>query len=173
MKRASMWALLGACLLLALNVGHAAESPTGWICISEVSTGFHYDAQTQKWSAISFESGHRYLVRKQNEKEKEAYQNPNGWRRQLGMPVDIAYTVCKSGKECFSPTYYCVYPPNETSGNMSCVDTIGIVAFVFNIKTLRMQEYYFGGYMSQGLPWVSDTVNPDTPFLEIGTCSPL
>lgn len=40
-------------------------------------------------------------------------------------------------------------------------------SFSFNKETLRFQLYYTGGFLD------GDALNHDTPYIEIGRCSPL
>lgn len=127
-------------LLYCVPAGYA-QVPEAYVCLSELATGFIRNEKTASWDIAKFRV----------EKERFLVTNKGG-----------RWSWNEFGKE--DPFGDCS-PPND-AGYMFCNALLTTV--VFNKKNLRFQNYYQGGYISEGIPGVKTT---DTPYITIGTCS--
>jgi len=137
-------ALIPTLLLLAMPA-YAADF---YICTADKSTGFIY--KDNEWQAANFDvNQNRYLVRKAT--EDDLHSNVPWLYGEIGQPVLAG--------ECDEPF---------VTGLLNCRSAGQ--DFRMNTKTMRSQLYYWIGYVAS-----NDTgVRPiDTPFIEIGRCSPL
>ena len=116
-----------------------------WICIADSATGFSY--QGGKWVPTNFNvEGKRYLISK-----KQYRQNKN----------DMRYHVTRIGRQY---AYACQKDSPNEFGMIFCQD---IIEFKFNVNALRYMSIYSVGY------FMGNDEDSDTPYIEIGTCSPL
>ena len=117
-----------------------------WICIADSATGFSY--QGGKWVPTNFSvEGKRYLISK-----KQYRQNKN----------DMRYHVTKIGER---HAYACQKDSPNEFGMVFCQDLL--TEFKINVTALRYMSIYSVGYFDG-----SDD-DSNTPYIEIGTCSPL
>ena len=137
-------ALLVAGLVLAGLVS-AADS---YICAADRSTGFIY--KDNEWQAVNFDvSQNRYLVRKAT--EDDSHSSSPWLYGEFGQSI--------LGGQCDEPF---------STGLMICRSAGQ--DFRVNISKMRYQLYYWVGYIIS-----NDTSShrSDTPYIEIGRCSPL
>ena len=132
-----------AAIALVLALSSPAMS-SEWLCVPFKSTGYKWANET--WQSVDFNTPHTFLVA-----EVPAYP----W---LGGEVGIHVT--KVGDA--NPNYRC---PAFQGDQIAC-GGLGM-GFVFNRESLRYQELYGFGYIDG-----SDAPG-NTPYLEIGKCSPL
>ena len=117
-----------------------------YLCIADQSTGFSFDKTTEQWSATNFNvSENKYIVR----------------RIRIRDPADSIF-IDWQGE---IPEIICEERINVRS--LMC-DESNHADFFFSAKTMRYMKVSSFGYL---VPL--DQVGDDTPFIEIGKCSPL
>ena len=145
-------------IILAALVGVLASGTAyaeGWLCIADQSAGFSYDETRKKWEATIFKTDNKYLVRRPDPK-----QGIKTFKRKL------AWEVYKFGNNV--PFFGC----SKEIGGLGWLACSGIGKFSFHEKALRFMRIYHFGYTHRGTLENPDN-NSDTPFIEIGTCTPL
>ena len=148
-------------IILAALVGMLVSGPAyaeGWLCIANAVTGFKYDEPTKKWKSSYFKVGNKYLIKRPDPKYLWLFEEQSG----------SIWVVNEFGRGL--PSWFC---PEE-------IDKIGWLTcdawggdFPFNKKALRFMRLYLAGYLDGGTPKYPDTKHSDTPYMEIGTCTPL
>jgi hypothetical protein len=121
---------------------------TAYLCVPTISVGFTLNKTTGLWRPANFSvSGTRYLLKKQ----------PVGWAwSEFGAtgPADKCDDVNQGGY----------------------IDCHGLVMnIMFDQKTLRFQEIQPFGYVGglwRMMPGTESAEGADTPFIEIGSCTP-
>jgi hypothetical protein len=169
--RAVRGAIGGIALAGSMTSAHA----DGWLCVSDKSTGFSYDKFTKSWNISNFHADNKYIVRRPNAKDIKTWGD-------IDSTLHLEYLMFPMGEEVlfdgFTPNERpCDQPISQVNAKESLYSGVlickwGLDTFSINTRTLRMQYHYAMGYIQQGngpLPY--DQV--DTPFLEIGKCSPL
>ena len=132
-------------LVLLLGISNAAD---GYICVAVKSTGFTYE--NGEWISANFDVDEkRYLVRKRTDTDEHS---DSPW-----LYGEFGESVLAG--QCDEP---------YSTGLMNCRS--GTEDFKLNTKTMRYQLYYWVGYVASNDTGVR---RRDTPFLEIGKCSPL
>jgi hypothetical protein len=150
-------------LLVQIGHGLAADTPPGWLCVSDKAAGFSYDKKTKSWNPITFRTSDKYIVRKPSSNEMSLLQSVYG--------------------DALKPTSYVVVTLGE-SDPLLCDDIdklTGVITcggrfeqFAIEPHSLRMQRYYKAGYLSQYSEYnAKRKEDPDTPEIQIGRCSPL
>ncbi|QTP59551.1 hypothetical protein HNO53_12990 [Billgrantia antri] len=135
---------------LMIGVSTSANAEDKYICAADSSVGFAYNQLTQTWNNASFNSEARYVVSEPGESEESEY------------------VITEIGQQF--PDGFCKNGFNEY-GFLHC-NTIG-GSFKFNRNTGRyLLAYHFGYYSvpKEDLGTVEEGNN--TPYIEIGTCSP-
>ncbi len=131
------------CFLFLTHAVTAAEDKK-WICVANAATGFSY--QNGKWVATNFNiKDSRYIVSK----------------KQTIITKEMIYHVTKVGEEY---GYECDKDSPSEYDWIICKGG----DFRFNVNTLRYILAYLVGYTY----WPEGDKDSDTPFIEIGTCSP-
>ena len=115
-----------------------------YLCVPEHSTGFSYDNVQKEWKNTKFKTDHKYLISERDGTEYAFYVT------RVGDPIALSF--CESDF-------------NE-SGFLSCS---GIGEFHFNKKNGRYLYSYSIGYYNV---LSGKDEGADTPYLEIGKCSP-
>ena len=129
-------------LLISTN-SSLALSQTSYLCIPDLSTGFAYRKNLDKWTTTTFDvSKDKYLLSKSSKGEWQ-------WKN--------------FGKE---GSLTCDGEINEY-GYLNCN---GSEQISFNKKNLRFMLIYKVGYLNKG---ILGNEGEDTPRMDIGTCSPL
>lgn len=129
-------------LLISTN-SSLALSQTSYLCIPDLSTGFVYRKNLDKWATTTFDvSKNKYLLSKSS----------NGlWQwKNFGKELSIN---CKGEIDEY--------------GYLICN---GMEQITFNKKSLRFIKIYKVGYVNKG---IVGNEGEDTPSMDIGTCSPL
>lgn len=127
-----------------------------YLCVAELSTGFKYDRDEKKWEQADFKAGSKYIIGKTDEVEEKLFDKKFVFKvSQLG-DNDSKY-FCKEGF--------------DSVGNLSCT---GAGQFNFNKKNGRYLFVYPMGYVNvlPGGRYFQTDEESDTPFIEIGKCSP-
>lgn len=129
-------------LLISTN-SSLALSQTSYLCIPDLSTGFVYRKNLDKWTTTTFDvSKDKYLLSKSS----------NGmWQwKNFGKENSI---------ECDGEF--------SKNGYLNCNKFEQVT---FNKRNLRFIKVYNVGYVNKG---IIGNEGEDTPSMEIGTCSPL
>jgi hypothetical protein len=141
---------------IALGVGAGAAAGAqvpsdggNYLCVSESSAGFRYDKQTKTWKGTNFRTDDKYLI--------APSKSPN-----------YAFQVTRVGES--SPAVSCDNGFNEP-GYLHCEGIGG--EFKFNRRNGRFLFAFVTGYFNV-IPSLNDITDEtsDTPFIEIGKCSP-
>lgn len=144
--------IIAGLLSLAATAACAADS---YLCVTQMVTGFVYDKDAGEWSSASFNANRRYVV-------SRARVDGFAWEVvQVGETRPS--TLCKSDF--------------TGAGNLSCE---GSHQFKMNRTNRRFLHAYLMGYWTDRSGEPGAMGNPylfkegeNTPFVEIGTCSPL
>ena len=120
----------------------AAEQYT---CVAEETVGFMYNKATKEWAGAIHKTGNKYIISK-----------PYG--------SHFAYQVIQVGRSV--PISNCLSGFND-KGNLSCSGLSS--KFRINNKSRRFLLFYISGYYSSD---ESNDDKSDTPYMEIGKCSP-
>ena len=94
-----------------------------WLCVTDLSTGFHYDRATKNWREATFEPGGKFII---------THSDTDG----------ISYEVKRVGQDiaaCFCPNDY------DQNGYLYCS---GFFNFKFNKKNGRFIYTYPIGYVN-------------------------
>ena len=144
-------ALYAACCSTTIALaGVPTDSRTGqYLCVSERSAGFKFDARADSWASTNFRTEAKYLVAPSKN-------------------AQYAFQITKVGENI--PTASCEDGFNEP-GYLLCTGIGG--EFKFNRDNGRFLLVYAIGYFNV-LPKLNQITDEksDTPFLEIGKCSP-
>ena len=135
-------------LLAVLFAAGPVVGADAYVCTADRSTGFIF--KDSEWQAVNFDvSQNRYLVRKATEDDTHS---TSPWiYGEFGQPI--------LGGQCDEPF---------VTGLMSCRSAGQ--DFRMNTKTMRYQLYYWIGYVISNESGIHPS---DTPYIEIGRCSPL
>lgn len=143
--------VLGGVLCLTVQPATAAEEQ--YLCVAEKVSGFIFNKSSETWESTTFRTDRKYLIAPTKEHK-----------------VRGAFQITEVGQSV--PSYFCKEPFNE-GVILYCALTIGLgdlklVDFRFNKENGRFLKAQLVGYF----------FNPsgeggDTPFLEIGKCSPM
>lgn len=137
-----------AFLLVFLLAAGPVRAADAYICTADSSTGFVF--KNSDWQSVNFGvSKNRYLVRKAT--ADDAHSTSPWLYGEFGQPI--------LGGQCDEPF---------ATGLMNCRSAGQ--DFRMNIKTMRYQLYYWIGYVISNESGIHSS---DTPYLEIGRCSPL
>ena len=129
--------------------GNLAISQDAYICIPTARTGFSMNLSTKKWEQTRFRiDDDKKILKKNNDKWE--------WRK---FGVNYSYSDCTSGGDPNSKGGF------NSAGFMFCSTIAGNMRISKN--TLRYIETFEYGYFD------GKDNNDNTPFIEIGTCSPL
>ena len=143
-----------------LMLNSSAMAAETYLCIPDMATGFAFDKASQKWHPAQFKvSGEKHLLKR--------VANGATWN-EFGSTLPPIQFQCSDFNEWGST--FCSTPG---------------ATITFNEKNLRYQYIYPGSYITHGLPvppkysgvekdWITSMLHtPDTPSIEIGTCSNL
>jgi Na+-translocating ferredoxin:NAD+ oxidoreductase RnfG subunit len=138
--------ILAAICVLLSGIAYTSEQ---YICTADKATGFSYNKSLKQWQSTHFKTDTKYIISMSDNKSL------------------AEFVVRKVGDS--EPTIYCKDSFNE-AGYLHCED---ITTFKFNRKNGRYISVNLLGYFNviPGLNKITDE-NSDTPYLEIGKCSP-
>lgn len=155
MTRLHFLALTAVILISVLLATAGSAGAQQFLCVADKGTGFAYSTDSKTWDIASFNiDDDRYLI---------APSNP------VGLTPNL-FLVTKLGQS--SPRARCSDGFNRF-GFLICTDGIGGVEFRFSRDNLRFIYIYRLGYYNvvsgrdNGV-----TEESDTPFMQIGKCSP-
>jgi len=135
-------------VLVFLSVAGPVGAADAYICTADGSTGFVF--RNSEWQTVSFEvSQNRYLVRKATENDDHS---TSPW-----LYGEFGQSIL--GGQCDEPF---------STGLMNCRSAGQ--DFRMNTKTMRYQLYPWIGYVISNESGIHSS---DTPYIEIGRCSPL
>lgn len=138
--------VLLAAMVLVLATAADAQTPATaqkYLCIADHATGFEFNLRAKGWRPSHFKADERYIVRKTG--------NSGSW------------SVFKFGFK--SPSCTGTDLKSGQNNYFNCL----LGEFVFHTGDLRYLYFYRGSYLgSKG-----KENSPDTPFIEIGECSPI
>ena len=145
-----LWALavtMSAVVLICVPRDSYAE---GWLCIAEQSAGFNYNAVRKKWESTIFRTDAKFIIRK---------------------PIDSdllkgTWVVAELGDKITWVS--CENDVNEW-GYLYCRGPSRV--FNFNTDNQRFMWTYSYGYYS--VVRGKKDEDSDTPYMEIGRCSPI
>lgn len=133
------------------GVSHADQ----YLCVAGQTTGFAFDEKAKKWVVTSFKNeDDKFIVSEAGDTKSRIYES-------------VKYNVTKLGSS--SPSFRCEYEFTNL-GFLFCKATLRMGTFKFNRINGRYLRTYSVGYYNV-LPDETDKTS-DTPFVEIGTCSP-
>ena len=132
-------------LLLVSSICSAEQ----YICIAETSAGFNYSETSKKWESTRFNTEKKYII---SESDSEYYA-----REVVRIGSDYPVASCVEGF--------------NSHGYLLCSSSFH--DFRFQKENGRYLISYFGGYYNvmPSLNEITDSTS-DTPFMEIGKCSP-
>ena len=116
-----------------------------YLCVAEQAAGFSYDKEKKEWKTTTFGVRSKYVVSKA-EGAKHAFE-----------VTEIGKTV---------PSFYCE-SDFDRLGFLRCPNALG--EFKFNKDNGRYLSSYLAGYYDM---LSEEHEGSDTPYLEIGKCSP-
>ena len=141
-----------------------AASADGWICIPDRATGVIFDKGTGSWHEARFGVyGKRYIIRHLTDAERR------GWELTLG-PQDHSPLQFEFGEVGSHDLEPCIYDHVDKNGNHTLICGLSLAErhIQFSPQTLRFQYVYLVGYVLPG-----NVEGEDTPYIEIGKCSPI
>jgi hypothetical protein len=149
MKAMLFVAALAALVSGVLFTHPSTASGEQYLCVTEKSSGFSFDARSGSWNSTTFRIEAKYLIARSREP---------GYMFQVTKIGDTYSTAnCKEGF-------------NEP-GYLFCYGVGG--EFKFNKKNGRFLNVHSLGYFNV-VPGVNNSTDQssDTPYIEIGKCSP-
>ena len=141
--------LIGTCLM-TIPVVSAAVSANGYICDTDMSTGFAYDKGQERWHIATFASTKKFVVAR-----GKASSDP--W---TVTEVGSAYPTCSSGRWREDGFFFC--------------DAGLLGEFIMHSKDLRFEYVYLYGYVGVNHAPPALHLAPegdDDPALLIGRCT--
>jgi hypothetical protein len=141
----SLRSAFGAVALCALGMSPAYAER--FLCVAEHAAGVVYDEVRKQWQPAVGRTDRKYIIAEPDESINLLYE----------------FVVTEVGDSYFS--YYCI-DGFDQSGLIRCSSSYGYL--MMNKNTGRFQSHYDYGYMEG--PERDSTDN--TPFVQIGTCSP-
>ncbi len=137
--------LATACLLLS-DVAYAGEQ---YLCTADRASGFSFNKSSKEWEHTTFKANSKYVISKPDDGSS-------------------AFVVREIGQSF--PTAWCKDAFNQ-AGFLFCEGIGG--DFKFNRRNGRFISAYLMGYFNvvPGVNEITDATS-DTPYVEIGKCSP-
>ena len=134
----------------------------GWLCVAEQSAGFHYNKTTKKWESTRLTTSSKFLIRKPTPSLVPIPDYP-------GKPPD-PWVVVEFGKK--SPKFLCERKHDYLTDllnrvELNCKGSPGGKSFLFDGGVLKYMVISPWGYMHR-FP-----ADAPTPYMEIGTCTPM
>lgn len=143
--------ILGIVLAVMPLAGHGEDSKRladAYICIPDLATGFRYDEKAHQWVISSFKvRGEKYLFKK----------DASGLWKWSEFGTTTQPVECEDNAYARERIWIRCHSHFHTA--------------IFSFRALRFQHVTLGGYVHGHAP--SDANKPDTPYIEIGTCTPL
>ena len=143
----------------------SAEAQSSFLCITDHATGFAFNKSSKQWSSVSFKAGDKYIVSKITPETGKPFDSLKWYVRKFGEPALPQIGFPLSGcKEDFNDV-----------GNLFCD---GWVRFYLSKRNLRFFMVSHIGYWSDWPDELtgknkSSVEGANTPYMEIGKCSPL
>ncbi len=160
MRFVTVLLLLGATAVLAQDTAKGKS----YLCIADKSTGFTFNESTASWDQTNFRvDDNKYLVRPAKPDDDLVFASRE----------TFVYGVWRLGED--KVMIECDHAPNEYHW-LRC--NRSSESFTLNTKSNRFMLTFRGSYLvSTFTPGVADSSGEDrggdTPFIEIGKCSPL
>ncbi len=157
MKKPSLFAIAAAVILIS-TPAHAE----GWLCIADSIAGFQYHENSKKWEPATSKAQDKYIIRRP--KEGDIY------------PIEawiVDYKSAKWGVYKFGESIMQHPCPNEIEklDRLNC--GFRFQGFSMAGKTLRYMQHNLAGYTNHGPKGMWSDSKENTPYIEIGKCSPL
>ena len=129
----------------------SALANDAYLCIAEASGGVGYNKTLGKWQGSAFPTEDKYIFRRAKPGDEITFR-----------PMPGVWGLFEFGKT--NPIVYCYkeFPENQYQ---YCEEFL--FKLEISLKTLRFQLYCPGNYID---PKVEGS---DTPFVTVGTCSPI
>ncbi|MEK6803935.1 MAG: hypothetical protein AABZ34_14895 [Nitrospirota bacterium] len=144
---------LNRTLLLALFVlVPSIVNAEAYLCVADMSTGFVFDKQNKTWKKAYFTDSTKYMVARSSADAEGKWEV-----KEIGQSVAAA--SCENGF--------------TSLGALNCE---GFLEFRMNKNSLRFLSAYLIGYWTDAIPGNSSDAfreGGNSPFVEIGKCSPL
>ncbi len=150
------WMLVLLLFLFPLNL-----SAFPYLCIMESSVGYSKNENTKKWERQRFTAGEKYLLKKSVLKSNIAVLNKFGEEYSVSMCGEIELVREKKITDLEKEIL------KQNKKKRGVLDCEGILNAKINVKTLEIIMYGYGGYA------YGDEANTDSPYLSIGSCTPL
>lgn len=141
----SLRTAIGAVTLCALGMSPAYADR--YLCIAELAAGLSFDEARKKWEPSPFLADSKYIIAEPDESISSLYE----------------FVVTEVGLSSFS--YVCVSEFND-AGFIRCDGAFGY--FMMNKTSGRFQSHYDYGYIEGP----EEDSRANTPYVQIGTCSP-
>lgn len=153
-----LWVAFVAGIMVSIG-DRAAAQPDQYLCVPDQSIGFRFDKASRHWAATSFSPTEKYVLRTVRPSDLAAYgpllKGATWGFFQVGekLPLGSCKVDAVMGLTCFE----------------------GVLSVDFDQGSGRFQTYARGNYVDQAfveqLPPDTRPKQPDTPFIEIGTCT--
>lgn len=144
--------LVGLSLLFVAN---SAPAENAFFCTADKSTGFSFQKDSGEWAQTKFNTqNEKYILRPMTKEERFQHEAVG------------AYALFKLGET--DPEIRCTKAPYISGDNLAFVNCSYFgSALRFAQKTLRYVITFQGSYI------LDNPESTDTPYIEIGKCSPL
>jgi len=156
MKQIIIFILAIVCVLLS-QVGHADEK---YICTADRATGFKFNSSSKQWEVVNFKNDAKYVISRLIDEKIIS--------KAVKMGITKEFAVTRVGQSI--PDAKC--KEFNEYGYLFCE---GILDFKFNRKNGRYLAAYTIGYIQVGSDIGKKKLvdeDSDTPYIEIGKCSP-
>ena len=136
-------------IILYLGVATSGFAGDSYLCITDKASGFLYDKDTKEWKSAEFEPGEKYILKK-SKKTIDVFTPDAEVGDFLIYNLESSFSAGYCSKIASRGYIY------------DCKLWTGIAKF--NEKKMIFLKVYTPGY------WDNSTLN--TPYMEIGKCSP-
>jgi hypothetical protein len=150
--------LLTASLLIFAN--GVVWATDGYVCVTDIQTGFAFDKEQKRWHQANFEAEAKYVISKASRKDLQtenlvAAEDETLVVKSIGASIPVS--VCRKG---FEKTF-------DKDDEAHCE---GVIHFKMSRRLLRFLAVSSHGY------WKYDAMATEgyfLPTMSIGKCSPL
>ncbi len=140
--------------LLWFDNSRAADTQSGWLCVSEVAGGLVFNPQTKSWHGGEFNEQDRIVIRpkKPGDIDFAHVSDPQNSTAKWSLEY-----MGRQGATACNGDF-------DNAGYLRCETVSDDV--IFNKNSSKFQLYYWPGYMEEGME------QGNTPLIEIGHCAP-